>query len=80
MAVVYLGSELSRFTGGLEALQVEAPRVIELKRSLDARFPGMGAALDEMAVALDGDIHHDSDYLPLQPTTEVHFVPRVAGG
>jgi molybdopterin converting factor small subunit len=80
MAVICFGSELSRITAGLDTLSIDAPRVLELKRALETRFPGIGAALDGMAVALDGVIHHDPDYLPLHPTTEVHFVPRVAGG
>jgi hypothetical protein len=33
-----------------------------------------------MAVAIDGQIHHDADYERVEQRTEVHFVPRVAGG
>jgi hypothetical protein len=35
---------------------------------------------DRLAVAIDGEIHSDADYLPLTTHSEVHFVPRIAGG
>ena len=35
---------------------------------------------DCLAVAIDGEIHTDADYLPLTSSSEVHFVPRIAGG
>jgi hypothetical protein len=33
-----------------------------------------------MAVAIDGDIYNDADYRDLRADTEIHFVPRMAGG
>jgi hypothetical protein len=47
---------------------------------LAARFPDLAPHLDEMAVAVDGEIYQQPGYQPLDPASEVHLVPRVAGG
>ena len=80
MATVLLSGELAERAGGLETITIDAARVIDLRRALDARFPGIDASLCGLAVAIDGEIHNDADYQPLRPSSEVHFVPRVAGG
>jgi molybdopterin converting factor small subunit len=80
VAIVYFTGDLTRYTGGLEIVAVDAPRVIELRRALADRFPGVGERLARLAVAIDGTIHLNADYLTLEPGTEVHFVPPVAGG
>jgi molybdopterin converting factor small subunit len=58
----------------------EAPRVKELLDALQQRFPGLGPELAELAVAIDGQVHHDAAYEPLSATSEVYFVPKIAGG
>jgi molybdopterin converting factor small subunit len=80
MAVVHLPQALMFLTRGQTEIVVDAPRVVELRAILDGRFPGLQAALDEMAVAIDGQIHTDADYMRLEKDTEVHFVPHVSGG
>ena len=80
MATVHVGSSLSRFTGGVDTLTIEAPRVVELMASLGARYPEMAPQLEGMAVAIDGEVHNDAAYQPLGPDTEVWFVPKIAGG
>lgn len=80
MATIYIPSGLLHHTGGLEAVVIAAPRVRELMLELVARFPGIGDALAQMAVAVDGEIHNDADYVALAPDSEVHVVPRIAGG
>lgn len=80
MAIVGFSSHLAQFTGGLQQLAVDAPRVHELKISLARRFPGLAPQLETMAVAIDGDIYNDADYQSLRDSSEVHFVPRIAGG
>jgi sulfur-carrier protein len=66
MATVHLPSGLTQFTGGLATLA--------------ARYPDLGPQLDEVAVAVDGEIYQDPGYQPVGPTSEVHLVPRIAGG
>jgi molybdopterin converting factor small subunit len=80
MATVHFSSGLARYTGGLETVAVEAPRVRELKLALANRFPSLGEQLEQMAVAINGQIHTDADYEALDPDAEIHFVPRLAGG
>jgi len=80
MAVVHLSSLLTGHTGGVGQVVVDAPRVKELLDALQERFPGLGPELAELAVAIDGQVHHDAAYEPLSPSSEVYFVPIIAGG
>jgi molybdopterin converting factor small subunit len=81
MATVYLPSEMKERTGGLDVVVIDAPRVHELRLELVRRYPGLGGdLLEQMAVAIDGEIHNDADYLALSSNSEIHFVPRIAGG
>ena len=80
MAVVHFSSLLVSHTGGLDRVSVDAPRVKELLEALDVRFPGLGAQLADLAVAIDGQVHHDALFEPLSATSEVYFVPTIAGG
>jgi molybdopterin converting factor small subunit len=81
MATVYLPSEMKERAGGLDVVVIDAPRVHELRLELVRRYPKLGGELlDRMAVAIDGEIHNDADYLALTPDSEIHFVPRIAGG
>ena len=80
MATVHFTSDLARFTGGLETVALDAPRIHELKESLARRFPGLGAQLDVMAVAIDGEVRPDAAYETLLPLTEIYLVPKMAGG
>ena len=80
MATVHFSSDLAQFTGGLQEVDVDAPRVRELKRSLVHRFPALGERLDLLAIAIDGDIYNEADYRSLRADSDVHFVPRTVGG
>jgi len=80
MAIVYLPQSLTAYTDGQIEITIDAPRVLELRAALDRRFPGIQAELEQMAVAIDGQIHNDADYQRVDQSTEVHFVPRIAGG
>ena len=81
MAKVFLSNDLQSGTGGIDLVTIDAPRVHELIRELVVRFPNLNRSMfDRLAVAIDGEIHTDADYLPLRPDSEVHFVPRIAGG
>lgn len=80
MPVVHFSSLLTRHTGGLEQLTVEAPRVKELIAVLIARFPGLELELGDLAVAIDGEVRLDAEYEVLMPLSEIYFVPKIAGG
>jgi molybdopterin converting factor small subunit len=80
MATVHLPSGLVQYTGGAESVVIDAPRVPELMAALRDRFPQIADHLDEMAVAIDGEIYQDPGYQLLRSDSDVHLVPRIAGG
>ena len=80
MAVVHLWGGLTQYTGGLETIEIDAPRVRELVIALTSRFPALGTQLDDLAVAIDGVIYNSAPYQRINTDSEVHFIPRVSGG
>ena len=80
MATVYLPSGLTRHTGGVDTIEIDAARVPDLFAALCDRFPPLANQLDNVAVAIDGEIYADPGYQPLRADSEVHLLPRIAGG
>lgn len=82
MATVVLGGAMTRWTGGVERVDVDAADVRALIRALDAKFPGLGEHLRDRgtAVAIDGEIINDPLLEPVGPDSEVHFLPAISGG
>jgi molybdopterin converting factor small subunit len=82
MATVILSTDIAReFTGGETEFDIEAGTIRAVVKALDARFPGMAAALSKgMAVAIDGQIHHEFFLEPVGPNSEVCFLPAIEGG
>ena len=83
MPTVHFPRGLLEHTGGIERLTLapaDAPRVHELILVLTDRFPGLAGPIQEMAIAINGEIHHDAGYQPLGADSEVHLIPRIAGG
>ena len=81
MADVVIPARLRHLAGGSERVRVDASNVRRLFAALDERFPGLGEAVREIgAVAIDGEIVNDPLLEPVEPDSEVHFLPRVSGG
>ena len=80
MATVHLPSGLTRHTGGVDTVEIDAARIPDLFAALCDRFPLIADHLNDVAVAIDGDIYADPGYQPLRADSEVHLVPRIAGG
>ena len=80
MAKVLLSGGLSQYTGGIDGVEIDAPRVQELTEALVARFPALADHIGHFAVAVDGVIYNEAPYHRLERDSEVCFVPRVAGG
>ena len=80
MAVVVFSSGLARHTGGAERVEIEARRIVDLVAALCERYPALRGQIEDMAVAIDDEIHNDASYLKLDANSEVHFVPRIGGG
>ncbi len=81
MARVVLTSNLGKFTGGETELDLDASDVRQLIRLLGERYPKLRPHLEEsLAVAIDGQLYQDAWFEPIAPDSEVHLLPRIAGG
>lgn len=87
MATVWIPPLMRNLTGQQEQVQVEGENVRQIIEALDARFPGVAARLiDEnrirpgISVAVDGVIGNKGLREPVQPNSEVHFIPAMSGG
>jgi molybdopterin synthase sulfur carrier subunit len=69
------------FTNGTTELDAEATNVRGLVLALEARYPGLGKAIDEeMAIAIDGNIYQDGFIQKIREDSEVYFLPKISGG
>jgi molybdopterin converting factor small subunit len=82
MAKVHLGATLCRpYCGDVREVEVEARTIGQLLRELDRKFPGLGNQIDEsMAIAIDGVIFQDTLIEEIAPDSDVHLIPKIAGG
>ena len=83
MARVSLTGDLARrFVGGDVELSIEAANIRRLFAALEDQYPGMGEVLNDgsLAVAIDGIIIQDAFLEPLEPDSEVVFLPAIRGG
>jgi len=80
VATVHFPSGWTEYTSGVDQIVIDVPRVHELILALAARFPALAEQLEQVAVAIDGQIYHHARYEPLSSQSEVHFLPPVAGG
>ena len=81
MARVVLTKGLTQFTGGAREFELEVSNVRQLLRLLGDRYPALAPHLEEgVAVAIDGEIYQDALLEPIPPASEVHVIPRIAGG
>ena len=68
-------------TGGLDHFDIEAADVRALLAAMEQRFAGLGELVHaQMAIAIDGEIHHDALAEPLAPHSEVVLIPRIVAG
>jgi molybdopterin synthase sulfur carrier subunit len=78
---VVLTKGLTQFTGGERELELEASSIRQLLRQLGERHPALAPHLEEgVAVAIDGEIYQDAWLEPIPPGSEVHVIPKIAGG
>jgi molybdopterin converting factor small subunit len=80
VAWVEIPPRLREHTHGRGRLEVEAANVRALLAALDERFPGLGEILGSAAIAIDGEIINDPLLEPIDPDSEVHFLPKIGGG
>ena len=81
MAHVTLIGNLRQYTGGVTELDVEAGNVRQLFARLGERYPALAPHLEQgLAVAIDGQIYQDALLQPIDPDSDVHVLPQIAGG
>ena len=74
-------SNADNVTGGIAEVEVEARDVRGLFRALEHRFPELEGRLREgVAVSIDGEIVHEPLLEPIEPQSEIHFLPSISGG
>lgn len=80
MARVYFTGNFRQLAGDAEA-SVDASTVRDLLARLAERYPALAPHLDEgVAFAIDGEIHQDALFSPIGPDSNVHLMPKIAGG
>ena len=81
MVQVVINGNLRQFTGGENELELQAETIRQLLRQLGERHPGLKPHLEDgIAVAIDGTIYQDAWLEPIPVGSEVHLMPKIAGG
>ena len=69
------------YTGGEKEFDIEAKDVRGIIKVMEARFPGLGAFLEEESMcAIDGEIYESAIYERLRDGCEVYFLPKLEAG
>ena len=78
---------LQKMTGGVRQVDCQGRNVRQIIDGLEAHFPGIKDRLVEdgeiranLAVAIDGDVARMGMLERVHESSEVHFVPAIAGG
>ena len=78
---------MRELTDGRVQVEVRGQNVRQLIDQLDQEYPGIGERLREddrlrsgVAVSIDGVISPEGLRARLEPGSEVHFLPAIAGG
>jgi len=81
MARIVLTGNLRLYTEGVTELELESGSIRSLLRELRRRFPDIPEDIeDELAISIDGVLHQDDWFAKIEPDSEVHLLPRIAGG
>jgi len=87
MATVFVPKALEASVGGKAEIEVEGATVRRVLDALAADHPEFVDALleggnlrSDLAVAIDGEISTVGLRAPLEPDSEVHFIPALVGG
>ncbi|MGH8010185.1 MAG: MoaD/ThiS family protein [Candidatus Binatia bacterium] len=87
MATVIIPALLRKLTGGKDRASAAGATLKEVIDDLERQFPGFRERVIEgqelvnsLAVSIDGEISTGNLIEPVQPESEIHFVPAIAGG
>lgn len=87
MPTVFIPAQLRSLTHGQTQVKVKASTVAEAVARLEEQFPGIrerlcpaGELPAGLQVSIDDRFTRQGLYAPLQPASEVHFLPVIGGG
>ena len=81
MARVHFTGNFRQLAGGDAGVSIDASTVRDLLVRLGERYPALAPHLDDgVAFAIDGVIHQDALFSPIGPDSDVHLMPKIAGG
>jgi molybdopterin synthase sulfur carrier subunit len=87
MAVVWVPSLMRDLTGGREQVSAPGKTVGEVLAALEETYPGVEGRLCEderlaptLMISVDGKIARLGLLAPVENSSEIHFLPAVAGG
>ena len=81
MARIVLTGNLRLYTEGVTELELESGSIRSLLRELRRRYPDIPEDIeDELAISIDGVLHQDDWFAKIEPDSDVHLLPRIAGG
>ena len=87
MATIFIPAQLRTLTAGIEQLEMDVHNVREVVNQLEQNFPGIRDRLcqqDQLSpslqVSIDSVITSRGMIAKIQPNSEVHFIPAIAGG
>ena len=81
MARIVLTGNLRLYTEGVTELELESGSIRSLLRELRRRYPDIPEDIeDELAISIDGVLHQEDWFAKIEPDSEVHLLPRIAGG
>ena len=87
MATVFIPALLRDLTGGADKVEVAGATVRQVVNALEAKYPGVRARICEgddlsgrVQVAVDGQVSRMGMLERVGETSEIHFIPAIAGG
>lgn len=80
MAKVTLNGNLKQYTGGQTEFELDVANIKQLFRVLGEQHPAIAPHLTSVAVAIDGQIYQEVLLEPIEPNSDVHILPQIAGG
>ncbi|HIA61671.1 MAG: MoaD/ThiS family protein [Pirellulaceae bacterium] len=87
MATIFIPAQLRTLTAGIEQLEMDVHNVREVIDQLEQRFPGIRDRLCQqdqispsLQISIDSVITSRGMIAKIQPNSEVHFIPAIAGG
>ena len=87
MATIFIPAQLRELTAGIERLEMDVHNVRAVINQLEQRFPGIRNRLCQqdqispsLQISIDSVITSRGMIAKIQPNSEVHFIPAIAGG